>query len=68
MELCKGGNLHDDIMDKDHYDEFKALDVIRQISSALEFLHSHNITHGDLKVSKLIFFCRFISVFMRIFS
>jgi len=47
--LCAGGELFDRIVNKAHYSEAEAATTVRQVASALEFLHARGIVHRDLK-------------------
>jgi len=59
MELCEGGELFDRIAEYAKkgcaYNEKLAANVLKQILSALAFMHSHNICHCDLKPSNILF-------------
>lgn len=49
-----GGELFDKIVEKGFYTEKEAQSVVKNVSSALKYLHSINIAHRDLKVCKII--------------
>jgi calcium/calmodulin-dependent protein kinase I len=55
MELLTGGELFDRIVAKGSYSEKEASDLVRKISSAIEYLHSIGIVHRDLKPENLIY-------------
>ena len=45
-----GGELFDRIVEKGSYTEKDASDLIRQILEGVEYLHSIDVCHRDLKV------------------
>ena len=47
--LRAGGELFDRIVNKAHYSEAEAATAVRQVASALEYLHARGIVHRDLK-------------------
>ena len=49
LELVKGGELLDRLRRKKSFTEGEAMKIVRQIVSALKFLHSRCIVHRDLK-------------------
>jgi len=55
MELLTGGELFDRIVAKGSYSEKEAAELIRDITSAIEYLHSIGIVHRDLKPENLIY-------------
>jgi len=59
MELCQGGELFDRIAEYAKkglaYNEKLAANILKQVLSALAFMHSHNICHCDLKPSNILF-------------
>ena len=50
MELVTGGSLLDKIISFGNYSESDSVLVYLQIASALQYLHSKEIVHRDLKV------------------
>ncbi|KAI8928586.1 kinase-like domain-containing protein [Entophlyctis helioformis] len=55
MELASGGELFDRILAKGSYTEKDAASIVKQLISALAYLHEHNIVHRDLKPENMIF-------------
>jgi serine/threonine protein kinase len=45
MELMNGGELFDRILERERYSEVEAKEVIRQVVSAVQYLHSFDIVH-----------------------
>eukprot|EP00494_Astrolonche_serrata_P027623 UN27886 len=54
MELCEGGELFDAICEG-NFSETSAADIVRQITVALDYLHSKNVVHRDLKPENLLY-------------
>lgn len=55
MELLTGGELFDSIVTKGSYTEAEAAEVIRDVCSAIAYLHDEGIVHRDLKPENLIY-------------
>ncbi|KAL8269563.1 hypothetical protein Esti_006505 [Eimeria stiedai] len=55
MELCEGGELFDRIIAEGHFTEKRAALLMRQIFSAVNYLHSNHIMHRDLKPENFLF-------------
>lgn len=55
MELMTGGELFDTILEKEHYSEKEAAEVVRPIIDAIAYCHSINIVHRDIKPENLLY-------------
>jgi calcium/calmodulin-dependent protein kinase I len=55
MELCEGGELFNRIVEKGCFSEKDASRVMRQIVSAVQFLHGKGIVHRDIKPENLLY-------------
>mmetsp|Transcript_17375 Transcript_17375/g.20456 ORF Transcript_17375/g.20456 Transcript_17375/m.20456 type:complete len:256 (-) Transcript_17375:477-1244(-) len=53
-ELVVGGELFDRIVQKNHYNELVARDLVRIFLQTLDFLHTNGIVHRDLKPENLL--------------
>eukprot|EP01064_Diplonema_japonicum_P016121 TRINITY_DN24132_c0_g1_i1.p1 TRINITY_DN24132_c0_g1~~TRINITY_DN24132_c0_g1_i1.p1 ORF type:complete len:472 (+),score=110.09 TRINITY_DN24132_c0_g1_i1:44-1417(+) len=54
MELVEGGELFDQIVKQKHYSEADAAVVAHNILTALDHMHSRNVTHRDLKPENIL--------------
>jgi calcium/calmodulin-dependent protein kinase-4 len=54
MELLRGGELFDRMVESGPYSEMEASSHVRKIGEALAYLHSKGIVHRDLKPENLI--------------
>jgi len=55
MEVLRGGELFDRIVQREKYDENDAIVVARSVLETIDFLHAHGVVHRDLKPENLIF-------------
>lgn len=57
QELCKGGDLFDrlDAQPDEHYTEAQCARLVKQILSAVRYIHSRGIIHRDLKLENFLF-------------
>ncbi|XP_038072890.1 calcium/calmodulin-dependent protein kinase type IV-like [Patiria miniata] len=55
LELVTGGELFDRIVTQGYYSEKDAASVVRQLCSAVQYLHEHGIVHRDLKPENLLY-------------
>jgi len=49
MELCEGGDLFHHIKQSRFFSEGRATQIIKQILSAVNYMHKQNVMHRDLK-------------------
>jgi len=54
LELVKGGELYDKIVDDGEYSEDEAKEIVLQILNAVEYLHENGIAHRDLKPENIL--------------
>jgi calcium/calmodulin-dependent protein kinase I len=55
IELLTGGELFDRIVAKGSYSEREASELIKSVTSAIQYLHSIGVVHRDLKPENLIY-------------
>ncbi|KAF9295518.1 hypothetical protein BGZ74_010779 [Mortierella antarctica] len=51
---AKGGNLTELLLNEEFIQESQAANIIRQVLSAVDFLHRNNIVHRDLKPENIL--------------
>ncbi|GBG24648.1 Protein kinase, putative [Hondaea fermentalgiana] len=55
LELVKGGEVFDQIVAKNYYNEIEAAHAVRQVARALAYLEDSGIVHRDVKPENLIY-------------
>jgi len=55
LELCKGGELFDRIIDSGHFKEKQAAILMHQIMSGINYMHQIYIAHRDIKPENFLF-------------
>lgn len=53
-ELCEGGELFDMIVDKGSFNEDEAAWIMKQLVSAVNYIHKNNICHRDIKPENIL--------------
>ncbi|ETW10416.1 CAMK protein kinase [Aphanomyces invadans] len=54
MDLVEGGELFDQLLEKVHYSEKEARDVIKVVLQAIAYCHNLGIVHRDLKPDNIL--------------
>ncbi|OMJ67872.1 hypothetical protein SteCoe_34848 [Stentor coeruleus] len=55
MEICTGGDVCDRLINKCSFSEQEAAQIMKQLLSAINYLHLNNITHRDLKPENFLY-------------
>ena len=55
MQLCKGGELFDQIINKGHYSEKEAAELVRTMLCVIKHMHTLGVVHRDLKPENFLF-------------
>ncbi|KAJ1449240.1 kinase-like domain-containing protein [Pelagophyceae sp. CCMP2097] len=55
LELCKGGELFDRVVEKEHYTEKEARTTFAQMVEAIGHCHMKGVVHRDLKPENLLY-------------
>ncbi len=53
-ELCEGGELFDMIVEKGNFNEDEAAWIMKQLLSAVNYIHTNNICHRDIKPENIL--------------
>jgi serine/threonine protein kinase len=59
MEYMQGGDVFDKIVEKNHYTEKDARDLVIVLLRAVRFMHGRGIAHRDLKPQNLLLLVSF---------
>ena len=54
LELCEGGDLFNYIKQNRFFDEKRAAQIIREILSAVNYMHKQGVMHRDLKPENIL--------------
>lgn len=54
LDLCKGGELYDFIIENDKLGEATAATVFKQIAIGIGYSHSHGVAHRDIKPQNIL--------------
>ena len=55
MEICEGGELFEAISEQGAFGEDDCLNIMKQVLTAVNYLHSKNIMHRDIKPENIMF-------------
>eukprot|EP00927_Polykrikos_kofoidii_P059836 TRINITY_DN5495_c0_g4_i2.p1 TRINITY_DN5495_c0_g4~~TRINITY_DN5495_c0_g4_i2.p1 ORF type:complete len:465 (+),score=97.29 TRINITY_DN5495_c0_g4_i2:153-1547(+) len=58
MEFCAGGELLDFIVEQNRFSEAQAVTLMRQVFSAVEYMHDLNVVHRDMKLANCLLLTR----------
>jgi len=53
-EFCEGGELFDKVVEKGNFKENEAAGIMKQLLSAINYIHKNNIVHRDLKPENIL--------------
>ena len=53
-EICKGGELYDEIINKGKLKEVEAATLMRQLLMSVNYMHKNGVMHRDLKPENIL--------------
>lgn len=54
MEVCKGGELYDDIVNKGKFPEKEAALLMKEILMSVNYMHGKGVIHRDMKPENIL--------------
>ena len=54
MQLCQGGDLFSNIKQSRFFSESRAAQIIKQILSAINYMHKKGVIHRDIKPQNIL--------------
>lgn len=55
MDLCKGGELYERLIDEENFGDEDAASVMQQIFRAIGYMHGRHVCHRDVKTQNFLF-------------